>query len=43
MYSMDYITELPEFGVLCDNIIEFGVAEDHPSPQGSGDPPEHLR
>ncbi len=26
------ITKLPESGVLCDNITEFGVAEDHLSP-----------
>ncbi len=28
----DIITKLPESGVLCDNITEFGVAEDHLSP-----------
>ncbi len=31
------ITKLPESGVLCDNITEFGVAEDHLSPQGECD------
>ncbi len=30
--SYDIITKLPESGVLCDNITEFGVAEDHLSP-----------
>ncbi len=33
----DNITKLPESGVLCDDITEFGVAEDHLSPQGEGD------
>ncbi len=28
-YTCDTITKLPEYGVLCDNITEFGVAEDH--------------
>ncbi len=32
------ITKLPESGVLCGNITEFGVAEDHLSRQGEGDP-----
>ncbi len=31
---LNTITKLPESGVLCDNITEFGVAEDHLSPQG---------
>ncbi len=35
----DVITKLPESGVLCDYITEFGVAEDHLSPQGEGDLP----
>ncbi len=30
--SSNNITKLPESGGLCDNIIEFGVAEDHLSP-----------
>ncbi len=33
------ITKLPESGVLCGNITEFGVVTDHLSPQGEGDPP----
>ncbi len=33
-HLVDHITKLPESGVLCDNITEFGVAEDHLSPQG---------
>ncbi len=28
------ITKLPELGVLCDNITEFGVVGDYLSPQG---------
>ncbi len=31
------ITKLPESGVLCGNITEFGVAEDHLSTARSGD------
>ncbi len=31
-YNSNIITKLPESGVLCDNITEFGVAEDHLSP-----------
>ncbi len=37
--SWDPLTKLPESGVLCDNITEFGVAEDHLRPTGSGDLP----
>ncbi len=33
------ITKLPESGELCDKITEFGVAEDHLSPQGKADLP----
>ncbi len=33
------ITKLPESGVLCGNITEFGVVEDHLSPQGEA----HIR
>ncbi len=29
---LNIITKLSESGVLCDNITEFGVAEDHLSP-----------
>ncbi len=32
-------TKQASSGVLCDNITLFGVAEDHRSPAGSGDPP----
>ena len=40
MYCMcDTITKLPECGVMCGNITEFRVAEDHLSLQGEGDPP----
>ncbi len=40
--TIHIITKLPESGVLCDNITEFEVAEDHLSPQGEGDllPPQ---
>ncbi len=37
--QLDIITKLPESGVLCDNITDFGVAEDYLSPQGEGDLP----
>ncbi len=32
LHTNGIITKLPESGVLCDNITEFGVAEDHLSP-----------
>ncbi len=38
-HQLDVITKLPESGVLCGNITEFGVAEDHLSQQGEEDPP----
>ncbi len=31
------ITNLREFGMLCNNITEFGVAKDHLSTQGESD------
>ncbi len=39
------ITKLPESGVLCDNITEFGVAEDHlsPPPKQSDIATQHTR
>ncbi len=38
-YVNDSITKLPESSVLCGNIIEFWMMEDHLSPQGEGDLP----
>ncbi len=35
-------TKLPESGDLFGNITEFGVAEEHLSPQGEGDLPPPL-
>ncbi len=35
----DIITQLPESGVVCGNITEFGVAMDPLSPQGEDDLP----
>ncbi len=39
LHDIGSITKLPESDVLCDNITEFGVAEDHMSQQDSCDLP----
>ncbi len=40
LFSWTSITKLPESGVQCCNITEFGVVEDHLSLYGEVDPPQ---
>ncbi len=43
-HCANIITKVPESGDLCGNITEFGVREEHLSPQGEGDlPPPQMK